>query len=385
MEVLIHKDIDSLEKIMPNWDELKKEYREVTVFQEVGWLQNWWEYERKRNDIMPYIIEIRDKNKTIGIIPLYTVVETYARIPFKILKPIGTTNSDYLIPILSKNYCSELLMKKVFKKLYEDKKSWDCIDWGSIPENSAFDLTLNKKLMKNQSLMERKKTFVCPLLELDKDIETINLKMSKKFLKGIRYYERKLNREGLLKYYKVVAEEEIEPVMNKLFELHCERWNETKTPSFFRKEEEREFALNAAINLFKKNLLHLSYLSHNDEIAAVEFGMTDGTRRYLYLGTYNLKFRKYPIAHILLYEIILEACEKEYQFLDFLRGDESYKKRTGALEKYIVEYLVFNRSFRSLFYFGINKINKIKHFKLIMEKVSYYSNNYRIPKKRLIS
>ena len=53
-------------------------------------------------------------------------------------------------------------------------------------------------------------------------------------MKGILYNERRLNKEGKLKYSKVMKEQEIEPLMNKFFELHCERWENTDTPSKFR-------------------------------------------------------------------------------------------------------------------------------------------------------
>ena len=85
----------------------------------------------------------------------------------------------------------------------------------------------------------RKKSVVCPFLTTNGDIEDVKLKLSKSFIKGVLYKERKLNRMGKLTYSKAKLEEEIEPLMNKFFELHCERWENTDTPSEFRFEERR--------------------------------------------------------------------------------------------------------------------------------------------------
>ncbi|MEH7386548.1 GNAT family N-acetyltransferase [Bacillus sp. JJ1521] len=377
LQVVIHKQIDSLFEIMPEWEELKSGFHDITAFQDISWLKSCLKYESKQKDINPYIIEVRDQNQTIGIIPLHLVQETYARIPFRILKPIGTRVSDYLIPVLSKDYCPQKILSIAMKEIYKDKASWDCINWGSVPENSIFDSVLNMNIMKDFSSVERNKTYLCPFLILDKDIEKVDNSISKKFLKGVRYYERKLNREGVLKYTKVVSENEIEPVMNKLFELHCEKWGETDTPSAYRFEEERMFVLTAAKSLFERNLLHLSYLSHNDEIAAVEFGMADGVRRYLYLGTYNIKFRKYPIAHILLYKLIIEACNEGYEIMDFMRGNEPYKQRVATNLNHIIEYVFYNNSAKSLLFRSINHANTNKYFHLFMEKISNHSNQLR--------
>src|SRR5690625_2856200 len=164
-----------------------------------------------------------------------------------------------------------------------------------------------------------------------------------------------------------MQENEIEPVMNQLFKLHRERWGKTDTPSQFESSVERERVMKVAKHLFKHDLLHLSYLSHNDEIAAVELGMADDTKRYLYIGAINVHFRKYPIGHILLYKLILEACEQGYEIMDFLRGDERYKERAGAIDKYNVDYKIFNKTIRSLLFRKINR--------------TYYSEQfYKLPR-----
>ena len=142
-------------------------------------------------------------------------------------------------------------------------------------------------------MISKKEGAVCPYLTLNGDFESLKTKFSQKFLKGILYSERKLKREGELKYNRVLTELELEPIMNKFFELHCERWENTDTPSRFRHKEERDHAMLSAKSLLKSNLLYLAYISHNNEIVVVHFGMSDGKRNYLYLHSINIKYKKY--------------------------------------------------------------------------------------------
>ena len=135
--------------------------------------------------------------------------------------------------------------------------------------------------------------------------------------------------------------------MNKFFELHCERWKNTDTPSVFRYEEEREHAIQSAKGLFKSNLLHLSLISSNDEIVVIHFGMSDGKRIYWYLHAINPEYGKYSPGNLLVYYLILEACKEGYEIVDFLRGDEDYKYKWGSIEKFNVQYILFNRSIKS--------------------------------------
>ena len=99
-----------------------------------------------------------------------------------------------------------------------------------------------------------------------------------------------------------------------------------------------DYARQAAKSLFKSNLLHLSYLSSNDEIVVIHFGMSDGKRIYWYLHSINPKYGKYSPGNLLIYYFILEACREGYEIVDFLRGDEDYKYKWGSKDKFNVQY-----------------------------------------------
>src|SRR5690625_3113187 len=114
LEVTIHKEVDAIESILPKWAKMKEEFHEITVFQDSNWLQSWWAFESKKRELTPYIVEIKKDLKTIGIIPMYCSIKKFANLNFRILKPLGAVLSDYLIPILSKEYSSEKLLRIAF-------------------------------------------------------------------------------------------------------------------------------------------------------------------------------------------------------------------------------------------------------------------------------
>src|SRR5690625_1044993 len=124
MEVIIHNQIEVLEQIIPRWEELKDGFYEITIFQEVNWIKNWWEHKKKSMKITPYIVEVRKNNRTIGIIPLYISEKGFANLRFRVLRPIGVDNSNYLLPILSKNHLPEKILQKAMDKINQDKASW---------------------------------------------------------------------------------------------------------------------------------------------------------------------------------------------------------------------------------------------------------------------
>lgn len=355
MEVVIHKRINILEKLIPKLDGLINNYHEATIFQDVEWLKNWWAHKRRNEEITPYIVEITENEETIGVIPMYLSYKTFANRHFRILKPAGAGVFNYLIPILSKNYCPQKLLKKAFDKIYEDKHNWDSICWEDIPEGSNLDLFLKNKKSK---YVKGKIQWFSPHIKLDKDIKVFHKQISRKYLKGIFYNERKLNREGELHYGVVKKEEDIASIMDMFFEFHCGRWKFSP----YKSHEERRLLMKTIKSFFERGLVHLSYLSHNGNIASVEIGLVDRETRYLYMGAMNPEFHKYSIGHIHMYKIIKDACIEGYEFVDFFCGAEEYKQKWGPINKNNFEYLLFNNSKESFLYRQINNTYYSKQF-----------------------
>ena len=368
MNVLIHKEITAINKILPNWSKLKEEFFEITIFQDIHWIKEWWNYKSSQRNVTPYILEIKDKDQTVGIIPLYIHNLKLSGISFRILKPMGSELSDYLIPILSRKYSVESVLSKAFEEIMKDKSNWDYLEWENIPENSFFDDYLIQNLLGKYKTSKRIIGDSCSYIMLEKDVEKLISNLDEKLLKNIHYKERKLKKKGSFEFKKVSDEKQIEPIMNIFFELHCTRWNDTPTPSKFRFVEEREFLLQVAKNLFKSNLLHLTYLIQNDDVISVHFGMSDGNKLYGYLTAFDIRYRKFSVGVILDYHLLLLACKEGCEVFDFLRGDESYKNQWGAFNNYNVRYILFNNSIRSETFRIIYKMTNSKFFSLYINQ-----------------
>ncbi|MEC1374195.1 GNAT family N-acetyltransferase [Heyndrickxia oleronia] len=373
MEIFIHNRIETITNLLPNWSTLINEYHEVTIFQDISWLASWWEYKIKQIDITPYIIEIKNKDQTIGIFPFYLYKRTLAGMSIYVLKPIGSGESDYLTPVISKKYATEVTLQSVFSRLHEEKKTWDYIDWGEIPENSFLDTVLRKQSYLGKLLFKRKKSDICPFINFTDNSDDFKIKLNKNLMKEIIKKDRRLKKEGKLVFSIVQSDQEIEPIMNTFFTFHCERWSNTDTPSKYRNKEERDYAIRTAKNLFKSNLLHLAYLKYNNEIIAIDFGMTDGKKLYLYLHAINIKYKKYSVGQLLTYYLIEHAFKEGYQIVDFLRGDEDYKKKWGTDENFNVKYMIFNQSIKSKILYTLYKIRHSKTFNqpFILKRISY--------------
>ncbi len=372
LEVTIHKKIEILDDIYPEWDQLKNGFHDITPFQEKSWIKNWWNFKKKRENISPYIIEIKKENKLTGLITLYTYNKVFLNVKYRILKPIGEGNSDYLNPILSKEYSPKKLINIAMKTIIRDKKNWDCIEWDGIQKYSHFDNILSNLLKLDFLLLERKVSDICPFLKLDQGFDEVKPKIDQQLLGQTLSKERRIQKKGQLTFSKVTKEDEIEPVMRVLFDLHRIRWGNEKSAISFNFEEDKEYMLKVANHLYRTNSLHLTYLKHKNKIVSIHFGMSDGNNLYFYMPAYNIEYNKYSVGSILMYYLIQLSCREGYENFDFMKGNEHYKKLWGGAEKYNIKYTIYNYSIRSLLYKLINKTYLNEHFyeKSIMKRVT---------------
>src|SRR5699024_870525 len=100
-------------------------------------------------------------------------------------------------------------------------------------------------------------------------------------------------------------------------------------------------------DLFYQGLLYLVYLQLDDHIIAIDFGMDDGEKIYLYIQAFDIACKNYSAGNLLVYYIIRQAQAHQYKMVDFMKGDESYKKDWGAVLSHNTTYLMYNRTLKS--------------------------------------
>jgi len=77
----------------------------------------------------------------------------------------------------------------------------------------------------------------------------------------------------------------------------------------------------------------VDYLENDGAATACLFGWTDGSDYYLYNSSFDPAFQAASPGQVLLAAMIEHAITKGWGVFDFLKGDESYKARLGAVPR----------------------------------------------------
>jgi CelD/BcsL family acetyltransferase involved in cellulose biosynthesis len=346
---IIHKNQNYLYELAPIWIHLTKQCSEATVFQNYYWVMSWWE--KHRDTLTAYIVEVKKNGETVCIIPLCSSARDFGPLRIRNLRFMGYDTSDYLLPILADHVDRTEILESAFACMMKDKYSWDHLDFADLPEGSALDVYLQTKNGKHGfvAIVSPYKT-PCPYLFMEPDWSSVEQKFAHAHSKNIAYNIRRLtNRVGGLQFNIVNSKDQIVPVMNELFVLHCKRWRNSESPSKFTNQSERDYYIQLAHALWDSGQLHLTYLCANDRVIGIIFGMVDGSRMYYHTPAHDPDYHMFSPGKLIIYYTLLDCHSKGYRVFDFMRGGYDFKKQWGTASAYNMKWGLYNHSAKAKF------------------------------------
>jgi CelD/BcsL family acetyltransferase involved in cellulose biosynthesis len=96
----------------------------------------------------------------------------------------------------------------------------------------------------------------------------------------------------------------------------------------------------AAQVAFRAGWLQLAFLNVGNQKAAGYMNFDYDGHIWVYNSGINFDFREYSPGWVLLGHLLKWANDNERKIFDFLRGDESYKYRFGAVDRFVVRATV---------------------------------------------
>lgn len=86
---------------------------------------------------------------------------------------------------------------------------------------------------------------------------------------------------------------------------------------------------------FQADCLQMKFLEIDGVKVAGSLSFDYLNRLWLYNSGINPAYSEYSPGWIMLAELIRWACERHYRELDFMRGNEDYKYRFGAHDRFV--------------------------------------------------
>jgi len=327
-------------KLKTSWEVLEKG-PDMTCFQSYKWYEmlNGCYVPDDTKDFVSVYAVVRQNERTVLIAPLWIVKRTFGWVNKKGVYFLGREGwSDYLNFIYDTFSGDALLF--LLKSVTTKYKVSIC-RFSEIRQN-----VMTYKFLSSLNDVIISKPSTCVALSLPSTTEEYRMMLSKNARQNVRTAHNRLKKDGI--DMTIIYDD------NHVDRDKCHGLREQR---FIKKFEKRSYLriIKQTIGWrltyhFHQYLPYYSYDSghflttyHGEELCSFFYYLTDSVHRHILFiaAGINMKYAKYSPGIVSLNAFINKHIElKEYDVIDFTRGDEPYKYAVGGKDHYINEIVL---------------------------------------------
>jgi CelD/BcsL family acetyltransferase involved in cellulose biosynthesis len=166
--------------------------------------------------------------------------------------------------------------------------------------------------------------------------------LGKKMRSNAAYYERLIKKHYDVEL-SILQEHELDEGFAALYRLHTRRWTSKGRPGIYADPRARALHREVASRFAEKGWLRMYALRLNREIQAVLFCFAYRRTLYYYQGGFEPSLTHYSLGTVLTAHAIRDAVASGCETFNFLRGDETYKRRWTAKAEGTSRLLLWGR------------------------------------------
>lgn len=317
----VYNQSSAFQELRPSWEELLQVTTSPQVFQTPAFLESWWS---TLGSGELHIITFRTASeKLVGIAPLFMheTSEGEKEIAF-----IGCVNvSDYLDVCIDPSYTSEVYTALAeHLKREQANNQWSSIYLCSLPASSA---TRSWFLKHFDAGVERQQD-VSPTISLPESWDAYLAWLPRKQRHEIRRKFRRL--ETIEHSFEVLRDETaVQDAFDDFVQLHRASSREKND---FWDEKHLAFFQHLLPAAARSGWIRLYFLNIQGTRVATMLVFEYNKQFFLYNSGFNPTLHaEFSPGMVLIAHTIREAIEAGATTYDFLRGDEEYKFRFGAV------------------------------------------------------
>lgn len=314
------------------WNGLLDESISHVPFLRFEYLKTWWETrgggEWPRAALS--IITAQDNDHLIGIAPLF-IAEHEGKLACMLLGSIEI--SDYLDLIVRPEDCANFLDALMDFLASKQGGKWECLDFYNILSDSPSLALLGASAKKQGWISTTLQLQHSPYIPLPGDWEQYLAGIDKKQRHEIRRKMRRVEETGgTVRWYILEDASKLDGAVESFMELMANDADKARflTPPM------REHMRNTARCAFEAGCLNLAFLEVGGEKAAGYMGFDYLNRLWVYNSGLDRRFMEYSPGWVLLGYLIKWANENRKTEFDFMRGNEDYKYKFGAIDRFVM-------------------------------------------------
>jgi CelD/BcsL family acetyltransferase involved in cellulose biosynthesis len=325
VKLTAYTDESVFDELRHEWNELLHRSSADLIFNTWEWQSTWWKaYQAGQL----WVITCRDDAGTLVGIGSWFIQTTDGE---RVVRTIGCVDVTDYVDMFADPAQVDAVQEAFAAYLMEHRDQYDRINWCNIPEASPSLARFPGKLEALGFNVESELQEVCPVIDLPGDWEAYLEQLDKKQRHEIRRKMRRAESEASIQWYVVDETHDIEEEVQKFLKLM--RASHPEKAKFLDDPHNTAFFTQIVPLVYRCGWLKMSFLVINGTPSAAYCDF-DYNRR---IQVYNSGLLPLDNSHlspgiVLLAYNIRDAIAQRREVFDFLRGNETYKYRMGAVD-----------------------------------------------------
>jgi len=333
--------IEAFLQLSDVWDELISPQTPYRPFLCFDWFKTWLNHFLTADQLS--ILLLFRNHDIVAIAPFILRDDRFKGIKVRKLELIGNIYSPIRSLLIhdTEFYKSGNILPIILRFLAQQNTCWDIIELSPIPEESRHFGLLNDSL--NQ-IPYKNSQFVCftnwYLDNIDYSSSTFFSNLSKNMKRNIKRTKRNAEKAGELKFRMLSKPEEVSQNIKTYFSVYARSW---------KKEEEvgPHFHMDLTRLAAQKGWLRLGFVYLGDVPIVTGFALVCEDIAYFSKNAYDQAYRELGAGTIWMSEMIKYVVDVDkVHVIDFLRGDEPYKRRWLKHHRERRGFLIFNNTWK---------------------------------------
>jgi CelD/BcsL family acetyltransferase involved in cellulose biosynthesis len=331
MEFTLHRDFSEIDP--GSWNNLLAEAITDVPFLRYEYQRAWWEGlgggEWKQAELL--LISARENGQLIGIAPLF--LTEYDGRPAVML--IGSIEiSDYLDLIVRPADLPRFLtgLLDYIADDAHEPSNWSALDWYNLPDSSPTLAALNTESESRGWTFTQEAYHPTPYIPVPGDFEAYLAGIEKKQRHEIRRKLRRAAESGIVRFYIVDGNPNIESEINDFFDLMVQ----DPSKADFLHPAMRAQMTSILKTAHEQGYLWLAFLEVDGVKTAASLNFDYKGKLWGYNSGVGSGHKELSPGWVLLAHVIQWCCENGRHEFDFMRGDEEYKYRFGAVNRFVM-------------------------------------------------
>ncbi|MGB9673404.1 MAG: GNAT family N-acetyltransferase [Anaerolineales bacterium] len=333
IHVSIIQNIEAFENLSTTWNELLLKSASHVPFLRHEYLFNWWQTlggGEWQNGKLSIILAQDDHQQVFGIAPLFLTRNHQNENVLMFLGSIEISDFlDFIVPLEK----MEIFYRTLLEHLLQNTSlEWQALDLYNILDDSPTIHAITNEAQRLGLKVQQETVQHSPYIPLTNNWETYLATLEKKQRHEIRRKIRRLEESGTsYRWYIADDENRLPGEVENLFALMAFD-PEKKAFLTAPMRHQMQLTIQAA---FQNQWLQLAFLEIEGEKAAAYLNFDYDNQIWVYNSGINNRFNAYSPGWVLLSYLIQWAIEHQRQTFDFMRGNEDYKYRFGAIDRFV--------------------------------------------------